>query len=77
LRATTGEKPRGAQRKAVGVIRSPATERSEAEEIRRRLSAKEGVGKVDIDVLRAVIHVEYDPDLVSLDEIREAAGRPL
>ena len=73
----SGAERDGEGRRAVGVIRSPTRERTKAEEISRRLLAMQGVRKVDVDVLLGVIQLEYDPSVVSLDEIRKATGSAL
>lgn len=59
-----------AGRHSLSVLRLRTRDPARVEAIRRQLSKQKGVHFVDIDLLKHVMTLEYDPDLITLHEIR-------
>lgn len=57
-------------RHSLSVLHLPTKDAKRAEVISRQLSSEKGVHYVDVDLLRGKITLEFDPDVITLHEIR-------
>ncbi len=72
----TPEHPGGKREKkhCIAVLRVGDAEPKGAEQISKELSRGRGVSKIELDPLKRVAIVEYDPERISLAEIRRVLG---
>lgn len=54
----------------MSVIRLPTVESGVVEGIKQKLSMHDGVSSIDYDLLRRVLTVEYNPDSITVEQIR-------
>jgi copper chaperone CopZ len=60
----------------MSVLRLWTNQSGPAEGIRLELSRQKGVSHVDVDLLKRLILVEYDPNEISIEQIRAIIGGP-